>query len=320
MCHCETWKMPGLAMMILLREGDYPMRLSFRWLSLMALLFLITSSFSVSTAISSPQPAQPGPWQTKVDPWVLETATQGETEFIVFLAEQADLSGAASLKTKLEKGIYVYQRLTEVAARTQPPVLAALESLGVEHRPYWVANMIWVRASMDAVRSVAQRADVAHLYANPTVHFEEPSVQTGPIQPDTIEWNITKVGAPSVWAAGYTGQGAVVAGQDTGYDWDHPALINKYRGWSGSVANHNYNWHDAIHSGGGVCGANSPQPCDDYGHGTPTMGTLVGDDGAGYQIERLDDLIPDAANESQELRERFRHFPYLMLLALRKPR
>ena len=260
------------------------MRLSFRWLSLMVLLILITSSFSVSTAISSPQPAQPGPWQTKVDPWVLETATKGETEFIIFLAEQADLSGAASLKTKLEKGTYVYQRLTEVAARTQPPVLAALESLGVEHRPYWVANMIWVRASMDAVRSVAQRADVAHLYANPIVHFEEPSVQTGPIQPDAIEWNIQKVNAPGVWAAGYTGQGAVVAGQDTGYDWDHPALINKYRGWSGSVANHNYNWHDAIHSGGGVCGANSTQPCDDHGHGTHTMGTMVGDDGAGNQI------------------------------------
>jgi len=260
------------------------MRLSFRWLSLMALLFLITSSFTVSTAISSPQPAQPGPWQTKVDPWVLETATQGETEFIVFLAEQADLSGAASLKTKLEKGTYVYQRLTEVAARTQPPVLAALESLGVEHRPYWVANMIWVRAGADAVRSVAQRADVAHLYANPTVHFEEPSVQTGPIQPDAIEWNIQKVNAPGVWAAGYTGQGAVVAGQDTGYDWDHPALINKYRGWSGNAANHNYNWHDAIHSGGGVCGANSTQPCDDHGHGTHTMGTMVGDDGAGNQI------------------------------------
>lgn len=111
------------------------MRLSFRWLSLMVLLILITSSFTVSTAISSPQPAQPGPWQTKVDPWVLETATQGETEFIVFLAEQADLSGAASLKTKLEKGTYVYQRLTEVAARTQPPVLAALESLGWNTAP-----------------------------------------------------------------------------------------------------------------------------------------------------------------------------------------
>ena len=34
-------------------------------------------------------------WQAQVDPWVLETAQTGETEFIIFLSEQADLSRAA---------------------------------------------------------------------------------------------------------------------------------------------------------------------------------------------------------------------------------
>ncbi|HZE16877.1 MAG TPA: S8 family serine peptidase, partial [Mycobacterium sp.] len=86
--------------------------------------------------------------------------------------------------------------------------------------------------------------------------------------------------ADDVWALGYTGQGIVVAGQDTGYDWDHPALKAQYRGWNGATADHDYNWHDAIHSGGGVCGADSREPCDDQGHGTHTMGTIVGDDGA----------------------------------------
>jgi len=81
-----------------------------------------------------------------------------------------------------------------------------------------------------------------------------------------------------------TGQGVVVAGQDTGYQWNHPALKNHYRGWNGVSANHNYNWHDSIHSGGGVCGPDSPQPCDDTNHGTHTMGTMVGDDGGSNQI------------------------------------
>ena len=105
-----------------------------------------------------------------------------------------------------------------------------------------------------------------------------------PASPSAIEWNITKVNAPTVWAAGFTGQGAVVAGQDTGYQWDHPALKGKYRGWDGSTASHDYNWHDSIHSGGGSCGANSLFPCDDHGHGTHTMGTMVGDDGLGNQV------------------------------------
>ena len=76
----------------------------------------------------------------------------------------------------------------------------------------------------------------------------------------------------------------MVGGQDTGYDWDHPGLINQYRGWNGGSADHNYNWHDAIHSGGGVCGPDSPEPCDDHGHGTHTMGTMVGDDGGTNQV------------------------------------
>ena len=76
----------------------------------------------------------------------------------------------------------------------------------------------------------------------------------------------------------------VAGGADTGYQWDHPALKSQYRGWLGSSADHNYSWHDAIHSSSGVCGADAPAPCDDNGHGTHTMGTLVGDDGAGNQI------------------------------------
>jgi len=56
------------------------------------------------------------------------------------------------------------------------------------------------------------------------------------------------------------------------------------------TADHNYNWHDAIHENnphtppGNLCGFNSLEPCDDHGHGTHTMGTMVGDDGGANQI------------------------------------
>jgi serine protease AprX len=227
-------------------------------------------------------------WTTKVDPWVLGSAHFGQTEFIVFLADQADLSAATKLASKEAKGAYVFARLRDEAARTQSPVIAALAALGVEYRPYWVANMIWVRGGMDAVAAMARRADVARIAANPEVNIHDllpPQHHVDEGQPDTIEWNISKVNAPAVWALGYTGQGVVVAGQDTGYQWDHPALINQYRGWNGSAANHNYNWHDAIHScSGNPCGCNLVAPCDDYGHGTHTMGTMVGYDGGSNQI------------------------------------
>jgi uncharacterized repeat protein (TIGR01451 family) len=158
--------------------------------------------------------------------------------------------------------------------------------------------MVWVRGDATVLQSLALRADVAHLYADPSVQMEKPIVQPGHLPqqpdateaPDTVEWNVHQIHADDVWAYGFTGQGVVVGGQDTGYDWDHPALINHYRGWNGSLADHNYNWHDAIHEdnpnsfGVNPCGFNSPVPCDDQQHGTHTMGTMVGDDGAGNQI------------------------------------
>ncbi len=252
------------------------------------LLALVAALILVSSGLTLAAPASPADWQNKVDPWVLDTArADGQTEFLVFLADQADLSAAAGLSTKLEKGAYVYETLSRKAAETQGPVLDALKARGVEHRAYWVANMIWVRGGLDTVEAMARRADVAHVYANPTVHFDEPveMAASAPDAPAAIEWNITKVNAPQVWAAGFTGQGAVIAGQDTGYQWDHPALKGKYRGWNGSSADHNYSWHDAVHSGGGgVCGVNATAPCDDNGHGTHTMGTMVGDDGGSNQI------------------------------------
>jgi uncharacterized repeat protein (TIGR01451 family) len=227
-------------------------------------------------------------WATKVDPWVLATAAaQSQTEFLLYLTQQADVTGAAGLRTKAAKGQYVYDQLTAVAAQTQPAVLAELAALGVEYRPFWVANMIWVRGDLSVVQAMAQRSDIAHIYANPSVPLDGPLLtdeQELVEQAMTVEWNIAHVNAPDVWAAGYTGQGVVIGGQDTGYDWDHPALMNQYRGWNGSTADHNYNWHDAIHVNNPFCSGDSPEPCDDNDHGTHTMGTMVGDDGGNNQI------------------------------------
>ena len=66
---------------------------------------------------------------------------------------------------------------------------------------------------------------------------------------------VNQVHAPGVWALGFTGQGIVIANQDTGMRWTHNAIKPHYRGWNGSTADHNYNWHDSIHSGGGICSA-----------------------------------------------------------------
>ena len=233
---------------------------------------------SLSLLTSAFQPLSPVPWRQKVDAWVLETAATGPTEFLVKLNAQADLSAAAMLTGKAEKGAFVFQALRETARSTQQPLLAQLQSLGLPYRSYWIVNLVWVRGGLEAVRSLAERADVAHIYANPRVHLDDP-VEWREVSPapEGIEWNLSWVNAPQVWNLGFTGQGVVIGGADTGYDWDHPALINQYRGWDGVQADHNYNWFDATDD-------HSLTPIDPYGHGTHTMGIMVGDDGGTNQI------------------------------------
>jgi subtilisin family serine protease len=241
-------------------------------------------------AVLTARAGVPENWQDKVDPRLLQGAP-ATNEFLVILSEQADLSGATALKTKAAKGRYVFERLTEVAQRTQQPLLKTLQEKKLEYQPFWVANMICVRGDLPAIQSLAQRADTARIVANSANRVPDLlPVTAAPRITSSVEWNLSQVHAPDVWALGYTGQGVVVAGQDTGYQWNHPALINHYRGWDGTNANHNYNWHDAIHgpnphnTGDNPCGYNLTAPCDDNSHGTHTMGTMVGDDGAGNQI------------------------------------
>jgi subtilisin family serine protease len=229
---------------------------------------------------------------SKVAPWVFEHSTNGQrAEFIVILTDQADLSAAANLPTKAEKGRYVYGALRARSQAAQAPILRWLRERGIEYRSFYIVNAILVKGSREIAEALAARQDVARVEGNPQIKNILPKPDTiaqAPLsthRPTAIEPGIAYTHAPEVWALGLRGQGITVAGADTGIRWTHNALKPHYRGWNGVTADHNYNWHDAIHdSVGNPCGNDSPLPCDDNGHGTHTIGTATGDDGMGNQI------------------------------------
>jgi subtilisin family serine protease len=245
----------------------------------------------VSVVLASPihaaaETATPG--LDKIQPWLLEHATGNqETEFLVVLRDQADLTSASRLTSKLAKGRFVRDALYDKAQVTQAPLLAWLEERGIWHQSFYIVNAILVRGTIDLAKTIAARPEIDRVEGNPPIPNLTPVQPTAEeieaasrqlLSPDAIEPGLTAIRAPDVWALGYTGQGIVIGGADTGVRWDHPALINHYRGWNGTTADHNYNWHDSVHSGGGVCGPNTTAPCDDDSHGTHTLGTAVGAD------------------------------------------
>jgi subtilisin family serine protease len=251
-------------------------------------LFFAAAGAAAIGAIASLRAVDTETAQGKIAPWVTaHTAAGQQAEFIVVLRDQADLRPAELLPTKAEKGRFVRDALWNKSQATQGPILRWLESRHLEHRAFYIVNAIWVKGRAEDALALAARDDVDRVEGNPEIHNNlaiAPAVEAQPNETDTVEQGIAYSKAPQVWALGYTGQGIVIADGDTGFLWTHNAIKPHYRGWNGTTADHDYNWHDSVHTGGGVCGPDSPQPCDDYGHGTHTMGTTIGDDGMGNQI------------------------------------
>lgn len=224
----------------------------------------------------------------KIAPRVLRDTADGRTtSFLVILGSQADLSAAETLPTKVAKGTFVFETLTAHAARTQAPIKALLGRMGASYHSHWVVNMLRVTAGRKVVDALAARADVARIDPNVRVRSallpKSPAIPAaGPATPGTIEWGVSRVRAPQVWAMGFTGQGITVGNIDTGQQWNHPALKEQYRGWNGVTADHNYNWFDPVEG--------TQSPVDPNGHGTHTVGSTVGDDGGTNQIG----VAPDA--------------------------
>ena len=215
-----------------------------------------------------------------------DTADGKNTSVVILLAEQADVTAAYGIKDQDERGWYVYNTLTRHAEETQAGIRSLLLSRGAQYQSFWAANMIVAVADEKLVEELSLRADVARIDPNRPVRWiEDPSIAnpsdapSDPDAPAAAEWGVARVNAPQVWAQGFNGQGIVIGELDTGVRWTHNALKPKYRGWDGFVADHNYNWWDSVHTGGGTCGPNTVAPCDDNGHGTHTAGTTVGDDG-----------------------------------------
>jgi serine protease AprX len=278
------------------RSALQPRRLSFMRLLAVVAVFLLTLGLgTVSGRAASSAPVTP-PWgQASISPRVREgTAGGARTDLLVVLKEQADLEPAFALPTKAERGHWVYETLWQTAQRSQARLRAWLDSRGVGYRTFYIVNLIHVSAAdWSLVEALAARPEVARIEANPRVlgvSPESPARASGYLAPEGVEWNLLRVNADDVWAMGYTGQGMVIGGQDTGYQWDHPALAGQYREAQPGYGRHDYNWHDAIHGNdphtapGNPCGFDSPVPCDDTGHGTHTMGIAVGDDGSGNQV------------------------------------
>lgn len=249
-----------------------------RWRTYWSALVLVALLVLPLSALAAPTSAQ----TAKVDPRALRAVAKGEGTFWVVMRQKADLSAAYTMTDWKARGEYVVKQLQAVAATSQASINNRLSITGKGSQSFWIINAMKVTGDSTTLKELAARGDVEQILPEMTFSIPTPIPGKDEATIDAVEWGINSIRAPQVWSTfGVKGEGIVVANIDTGVKYDHPALVNQYRGnQGGGVFNHNYNWYDPA----SACASPSLVPCDNNGHGSHTMGTMVGDDGAGNQI------------------------------------
>lgn len=207
-----------------------------------------------------------------------QTNTQKVAKEAVSKAEKQKLTAA---KTQYTKRSAVVSELRATSEKTQEALLTYLQKEQKkkqvkEIHSYYIVNGLAVTGTKEVMEKVAAFPEVDQVLPNETRQIHRPvdlkTKQKKQMKAvDGVEWNISQVHAPEAWALGYDGTGTVVASIDTGVEWDHPALKEKYRGFDPAHPNkptHEFNWYDAT--------TGSEAPYDDLEHGTHVTGTMVG--------------------------------------------
>ncbi|MBP3041352.1 S8 family serine peptidase [Bacillaceae bacterium Marseille-Q3522] len=214
--------------------------------------------------------------------FLLKMKEQTDTIKVAQEAEAKANKVQLSAKQKsITKRSAIVSELRATAKTTQQELINYLEEEKQkgnvkDYTSYYIVNGLAVTATKEVMEKLASFDAVAKVLPNETRQLYKspvsvPQVAEPAAEPANIEWNIDRVGAPQVWEMGIDGTGTVIANIDTGVQWDHPALQEKYRGYDPAnpdAVNHEYNWFDAT--------AGQTVPYDDQGHGTHTMGTMVG--------------------------------------------
>ena len=224
---------------------------------------------------------QAGPITRKLQSRLQTHTPEDEIAVIITLTDQFDL---ASYKTnakrlfggKANKSLSrsaITKALRGKADRTQKTLKAFLEKRGARRIiPFWIFNGMAVTLKKKIIDELSMQPGIQSIRLDGILSLPV-SLSASSATP---EWNLNAIKAPILWAKGYTGAGVVIASMDTGVDVLHPDIASNWRGGSNS-------WFDPHNE--------HATPHDSDGHGTQTMGVMVGGDAGGSAIG----VAPDAS-------------------------
>ena len=233
------------------------------------LAIIISSGLCLSALSGSINAASRPDWLDKA-----EYVSNGSVSVLVFLDNETisnEIRAAAS--PVMTRG----SRLKAVSAR-----LKSYRSIGdgpvesfLRNHAQGTVERFWI---VPAFRATLNVADIETLVAMPGVSGVVPNISIDAIEPvDTktaaavatsSTGQVQLMNIQSLWARGITGAGRLVCSFDTGVQEGHPALSGNWRGN-----------HSSLSSAWFSTSSPTSLPTDKSGHGSHTMGTMVGIEG-----------------------------------------
>jgi hypothetical protein len=192
----------------------------------------------------------------------------GESLFII-MSEQADLSGAKMFNDPIDKRNYVYETSARFASESQTEITKFLDKYRIAYEQYYLVNAIEVKAGPIWKLIIQQRKDVDRVLENPVLRplpEEIPQTNGDITTVNETLWNLELIDVDRVRDEfNVYGKGIIIGQADSGVDGNHPALRDQF---VGSKENIDYSWYDPWFE--------SSYPTDFSGHGTHTLGIILG--------------------------------------------
>ena len=193
---------------------------------------------------------------------------------VVLFVDNSALSSRVS-KAASEQGTDFQRRHSEVIRALQSRDASLIDNIknrirqiyaSVKITEYWIAPALSFRIPLSQLIQLGSIPGVVAVIEDAPVEYIEP-VESTPIvaKIQSVSSHLTALNIPALWSRGLKGRGRLVCSFDTGVEGTHPALKDK---WRGNFSGRSTAWF--------APSSTDTLPNDKIGHGTHTMGLMVG--------------------------------------------